>query len=165
MQIPWDEDLDDLEKCHRAGLADRAGAMRLSLQGVATDLADVVINILIPAKIVERFLVQVGMNLFNRVGKRKAAQCGIEAFGLGFFDHLWVHAFKLVRFTADRFPQIGLGAIYPAGSAQMGVGVDRFSGSSSTEQLGDLLVPFCVSLFGKSQVFAVGLRLSGKGLH
>ena len=57
----------DLEKCHRPGLTDRAGTVWLPFEGVAANLANIVINILVAAEAIKYLLVELSMDFLNRV--------------------------------------------------------------------------------------------------
>lgn len=63
------EELSDLEKCYGAGLTDSTGAVRLPFESIAANLANVVINLLIAAEVIEGLLVEGGMDLLNGVGE------------------------------------------------------------------------------------------------
>ena len=154
----------DLEEGNRPGLTNRARAMGLALNGIAANLTDVVINVLVIAKVIECLLVKAGMYFLNIVGKLEAAQSSILAFADGLFDHLWVHTDELFGLTGDRFLEVVRCSIDATSSPQVSMGVNRLCCSCSAEEFSDLFLTFGIGLIGKGQVFAVCLRLSRKRL-
>src|SRR3972149_6258161 len=104
------------------------------------------------------------MYLFDLVGKFEALLYLFISFLFGLLGHLWIHLCKFERFSSNCLLNIFFCALYAAHYPQMTVCVYRFSLSSRAEEFCHLFETFLFSLFGKGEIFSVGLRFTRKGV-
>ena len=89
--------------------------MRLALDRIAANLANVVVNVLIFTESIKSCLIKRRVDFFHRVGEHETAQSSILTFAFRLFDHLRIHAGELFRFASDRFLKILLISLDPTG--------------------------------------------------
>ena len=104
------------------------------------------------------------MDLFHGVGELEAAKGPGRPFGPGIVDHPRVHLLELVGLAVDGLLEILLRGPDPLELPQVGVGVDRLRLRRGPEQLRRLFEPLLLGLLRESEIFPVGLGLSGEGL-
>ncbi len=103
------------------------------------------------------------MDFFHGHGVFKRHQGGFIALLLGFGDKSRIHALVFVLFAALGCDQVFRSAFDTAKYTEMRVGMDGFRGGSRAEQFGYLAKSFLVCFLRESEIFTVGLALSGKG--
>ena len=146
-----------LEKGIGIGTANRTFFRRFLFVGMAAYRADVIVALLHVIQVVQGLLIQSGMLLFNFIGIFEGPGCRLVAFVFGGLDHIRVHVLEFMGFTGQGFRKIFLGGTDAAHCPQMRMGMDSLSCSRSPEKSCRLGIAITFSLFGKSEIFPVGL--------
>jgi len=106
-----------------------------------------------PRQCLQCLRVKLVMDLLDGIGVTERDHRRLVAFSLGLLDESGVHLLELVALAVDGRLKVLLRVLHATHDPQVGMGVNGFSRSSRTEQLGDLRCPSASALAAKARYF------------